>query len=82
MLKMGASEPWPKAMFALTGQYKMKADSLVKYFKPLNDFLERENRGHETGWTDACPKDYYSAGVANTAILSVIAACLFATSLF
>ena len=62
MLKMGASKPWPEAMQAITGQRLMKAEAIVSYFSPLNDFLERENKGSSRGWSDACPDDYFSTG--------------------
>ncbi|CAL1529680.1 unnamed protein product [Lymnaea stagnalis] len=54
MLKLGASEPWPEAMYLLTGQYKMDARPLVDYFKPLLEYLRREN-GNDYGWYPVCP---------------------------
>lgn len=52
MLKMGSSKPWPDAMEALTGQREMKADGLLEYFKPLQDWLTQENQrtGEYIGW--------------------------------
>ncbi|XP_061711504.1 angiotensin-converting enzyme-like isoform X2 [Cydia pomonella] len=52
MLKMGSSHPWPDAMEALTGQREMKADGLLEYFKPLHEWLQKENErtGEYVGW--------------------------------
>nr|CAD7196975.1 unnamed protein product [Timema douglasi] len=43
MLQMGSSRPWPDAMEVLTGQREMDASGLLDYFKPLSDWLKREN---------------------------------------
>ncbi len=50
MLAMGASKPWPDALFALTGQRQMDASALVDYFAPLQKWLEAENKGQTCGW--------------------------------
>ena len=55
MLSMGASQPWPKAMFALTGQYKMSAKPIIAYFEPLIKWLKKQNEGHNVTWSDKCP---------------------------
>ncbi|KAG1672337.1 Angiotensin-converting enzyme [Nymphon striatum] len=34
----------------LTGQPKMSASSVMKYFKPLHDWLRKQNKGHKVGW--------------------------------
>lgn len=43
MLRMGSSKPWPDAMEAITGQRKMSAGPIKRYFQPLVDWLTREN---------------------------------------
>ena len=43
MLRMGSSKPWPDALEALTGQREMSALPLLKYFRPLQEWLEKEN---------------------------------------
>nr|CAD7440374.1 unnamed protein product [Timema bartmani] len=43
MLQMGSSRPWPDAMEVLTGQREMDASGLLDYFKPLSEWLQREN---------------------------------------
>jgi peptidyl-dipeptidase A len=50
MLAMGASRPWPDALFALTGERKVDASALLEYFAPLVAFLEKENRNAPVGW--------------------------------
>lgn len=55
MLKMGQSKPWPQAMHAITGQFKMDVSAILEYFAPLITWLKEENKGQRSGWTDACP---------------------------
>jgi peptidyl-dipeptidase A len=50
MLAMGASEPWPKALEALTGQKEMDATAILDYFAPLQKWLDEQNRGKPVGW--------------------------------
>ncbi|KAG1680456.1 Angiotensin-converting enzyme [Nymphon striatum] len=50
IMQMGNSRPWPEAMKKLTGQPKMSASSVMKYFKPLHDWLRKQNKGHKVGW--------------------------------
>jgi peptidyl-dipeptidase A len=50
MLAMGASQPWPKALAALTGQEQMDATAILDYFAPLKKWLDEQNRGKPTGW--------------------------------
>ncbi|XP_055868870.1 angiotensin-converting enzyme-like [Biomphalaria glabrata] len=54
MLKLGASRPWPEAMEVITGQRKMDASALMEYFRPLMEFLRKENRD-DFGWSPHCP---------------------------
>jgi len=50
MLAMGASQPWPKALQALTGQEQMDATAILDYFAPLKKWLDEQNRGKPIGW--------------------------------
>jgi peptidyl-dipeptidase A len=52
MLQLGSSKPWPDAMEVLTGQREMDASGLLEYFKPLADWLEKDNKqsGEYIGW--------------------------------
>ncbi len=50
MLAMGASRPWPDALEELTGERRLDATAVVDYFRPLLEWLERENRDQPVGW--------------------------------
>jgi len=54
MLKLGSSVQWEDALEQITGSRKMSSASLVRYFKPLLDYLEEENRKNNEviGWPD------------------------------
>lgn len=53
MLSLGSSRPWAEAMELMTGQRKMDASGLVEYFRPLQKWLEAENKktGEKIGWS-------------------------------
>ncbi|WP_226017823.1 M2 family metallopeptidase [Novosphingobium sp. FKTRR1] len=50
MLSMGASKPWPDALEAFTGSRQISGASLVRYFAPLQKWLETQNKGRSCGW--------------------------------
>lgn len=50
MLEMGQSKPWPDALEAFTGQREIDASAVTDYFKPLQGWLEEQNRGQQCGW--------------------------------
>ena len=50
MLKMGASQPWPDALQAFTGERDLDAGAVAEYFAPLDAWLTRRNRGENCGW--------------------------------
>jgi peptidyl-dipeptidase A len=50
MLAMGESQPWPKALAALTGEEQMDATAILDYFAPLKKWLDEQNRGKPVGW--------------------------------
>jgi peptidyl-dipeptidase A len=50
MLMMGQSQPWPKALAAVTGQEQMDATAILDYFAPLKKWLDEQNRGKPIGW--------------------------------
>ena len=60
MLSMGASFPWPKAMKVMTGQEKMSADSIMRYFAPLYEWLKEQNKGYDVTWKEECPAGSFS----------------------
>ena len=56
MLRMGRSRQWPEVMFAMTGSREIDASALLDYFRPLYEWLVRENAGHAVGWDESdCP---------------------------
>ena len=44
MLAMGASQPWPQALYALTGEKQIDGAALLEYFAPLKVWLDEQNR--------------------------------------
>jgi peptidyl-dipeptidase A len=50
MMALGASRPWPEAMFALTGERRAEASAILEYFAPLRAWLREQNRGRRCGW--------------------------------
>ena len=50
MLEMGASRPWPEALYAVTGERQMDATAILDYFAPLKTYLDEQNRGRKVGW--------------------------------
>jgi len=50
MMLMGASQPWPEALAAPTGEKQMDATAILDYFAPLSAWLEQQNRGQVCGW--------------------------------
>ena len=54
MLKLGSSKPWPDALQKLTGSIRdMSVKPILKFFAPLNDWLQKTNKdnGDQPGWT-------------------------------
>jgi peptidyl-dipeptidase A len=50
MLEMGASQPWPDELAALSGERTMDASAILDYFAPLKKWLDEENKGQVCGW--------------------------------
>jgi len=50
MLALGASRPWPEALFALTGERQMDGGALLEYFAPLQAWLTEQNKDLRCGW--------------------------------
>ena len=51
MLEMGQSQPWPEALYTLTGERQMDAGAMMEYFAPLKQWLDEQNKGKPVGWT-------------------------------
>ncbi|MBY6185812.1 M2 family metallopeptidase [Marinobacter hydrocarbonoclasticus] len=52
MLEMGLSQPWPKALAAVTGSEQMSGKAMLNYFAPLHQWLDQQNQlaGRQCGW--------------------------------
>jgi len=50
MLELGQSRPWPEAMATFTGKSEGDASAVAEYFKPLNEWLIKQNAGKTCGW--------------------------------
>jgi peptidyl-dipeptidase A len=50
MLQLGASQPWPDTLEKLTGKRQMDASAIIDYFKPLDAWLKKQNKGQACGW--------------------------------
>jgi len=54
LMELGASKPWPEALEVIVGKREMDASSILNYFKPLLEFLKKENEknGEYVGWEE------------------------------
>ena len=50
MMALGQSQPWPDTLEKLTGTRQMDASAIIDYFKPLEGWLEEQNKGQSCGW--------------------------------
>ncbi|CAN5490230.1 M2 family metallopeptidase [soil metagenome] len=50
MLSMGQSKPWPDALQVFTGSREISGQAMVDYFAPLKAWLDKQNKGHVSGW--------------------------------
>jgi peptidyl-dipeptidase A len=50
MLSRGSSQPWPDTLEKLTGTRQMDASAIMEYFKPLEAWLDQQNKNQSCGW--------------------------------
>ncbi len=50
MLAQGSSRPWQDTLQQLTGTREMDGSAIIDYFKPLEAWLEEQNKGQSCGW--------------------------------
>jgi peptidyl-dipeptidase A len=50
MLEQGMSKPWPEALAAFSGETRTDASAVADYFKPLDAWLTKQNKGQQCGW--------------------------------
>jgi peptidyl-dipeptidase A len=53
VLSLGASQPWPDALEAITGTREMDAGPMLAYFAPLRGYLQKQNKRQTCGWDAA-----------------------------
>uniref|UniRef100_A0A8C6WKM3 Angiotensin-converting enzyme n=1 Tax=Neogobius melanostomus TaxID=47308 RepID=A0A8C6WKM3_9GOBI len=52
VLQAGSSKKWEDVLMDALGTNKMDPTSLIKYFQPVLDWLEKQNKGEILGWPD------------------------------
>jgi peptidyl-dipeptidase A len=50
MMELGQSQPWPETLKVFTGETRTDASAVADYFKPLNTWLVKQNKGERCGW--------------------------------
>jgi len=83
MLKLGASRPWKEAMEIMTGQPEMDTGAIREYFKPLENWLKKENAksGVKVGWGPLNMNKVCQQYGENSSGLTVISSTVLALSL-
>ena len=71
---MGSSKPWPDAMEVLTGQRDMSVGPLLNYFRPLQEWLEKENarNGEFIGWKTRSPTGGASSLIISPLLIGLV----------
>ncbi|XP_071826025.1 angiotensin-converting enzyme-like [Apostichopus japonicus] len=88
MLQFGSSQHWTNAMETITGQTEMKSDALVEYFKPLTEWLEKQNENETIGWDRAhrwypqAPDPWYGGASVMQHSAYLLMTCVLLNSLF
>jgi peptidyl-dipeptidase A len=49
-MAMGQSLPWQDAFENLTGSRDLSGSSVMNYYKPLKDWLDKQNENRMCGW--------------------------------
>jgi len=60
MLRIGSSAPWQDALEIVTGVRDLSAESILNYYKPLYEWLVKENANETVGWQNLHPDVEYS----------------------
>jgi len=50
MMQLGQSQPWPETLKVFTGETRSDASAVADYFKPLDAWLTKQNKGQKCGW--------------------------------
>ncbi len=50
MLELGNSQPWQETLKVYSGETRTDSSAITEYFKPLNGWLTKQNKGERCGW--------------------------------
>jgi len=50
MMELGQSQPWPQTLAVFSGETRTDASAVAEYFKPLDAWLTKQNKGQQCGW--------------------------------
>ncbi|PZQ61544.1 MAG: peptidyl-dipeptidase [Phenylobacterium zucineum] len=50
MMELGQSQPWPQTLAVFSGETQTDASAVAAYFKPLDAWLTKQNKGQQCGW--------------------------------
>lgn len=50
MMELGQSQPWPQTLAVFSGETRTDASAVADYFKPLDAWLVKQNKGQKCGW--------------------------------
>lgn len=50
MMELGMSQPWPQTLAVFSGETRTDASAVADYFKPLDAWLVKQNKGQKCGW--------------------------------
>lgn len=50
MMELGQSQPWPQTLAVFSGEARTDASAVADYFRPLDAWLTKQNKGRQCGW--------------------------------
>jgi peptidyl-dipeptidase A len=50
MMELGQSQPWPQTLAVFSGETRTDASAVADYFRPLDAWLVKQNKGQTCGW--------------------------------
>eukprot|EP01080_Neovahlkampfia_damariscottae_P000753 gene753-9005_t len=77
MLKLGSSKRWQEAIKVITSTDSMDSISILNYFKPLLEFLEKENKNEVCGWPNEQTEESKSLIAGMYSIVCIIGVFVF-----
>ncbi|KAI1887172.1 hypothetical protein AGOR_G00203390 [Albula goreensis] len=52
VLQAGSSKPWQQVLMEALGTNKLDAGALMRYFQPITDWLQEQNKNEVLGWPE------------------------------